>query len=351
MNAPLGIIEGYYGTPWSAEARHAVLSTVGHHDYRFYIYAPKADRFLRKRWREEHPAEMSEDLVRLSAHCRTARLEFGIGLSPYEIYLSFDEDAKNALARKLAWADAMGAQILAILFDDMRGDLPDLAQTQASIMHWIAERTRARHLILCPSYYSDDVGLDRYFGRRPERYLEELGRLLDPGIDLFWTGEEVCSREIGIGHLRRVAEQMRRKPLLWDNYPVNDGPRMSPFLHLRAFTGRPAAIGTEIAGHAVNPALQPQLSLIPMLTLTAAYRDVENYAYGHAFEEAACEVLGEQLARLVREDLIFFQDLGLDRLGKAHARLKERYCDIDHAAAREIVAWLDGTYRVSEMHD
>ena len=51
---------------------------------------------------------------------------FGVGLSPYEIYLGFDErSAKSALARKLAWLDDIGVTDLAILFDDMRGDLPD----------------------------------------------------------------------------------------------------------------------------------------------------------------------------------------------------------------------------------
>ena len=47
-------------------------------------------------------------------------------------------------------------------------------------------------------------------------------------------------RRISIAPL--IGEAMRRKPFLWDNYPVNDGPRMSQFLHLRAFTGRGAAI-------------------------------------------------------------------------------------------------------------
>ena len=80
----------------------------------------------------------------------------------------------------------------------------------------------------------------RVFGRRPDHYLEELGTRLDPSIDVFWTGEEVCARALGVGHLARVAGQLGRKPVLWDNYPVNDGKRMSQFLHLRAFTGRPA---------------------------------------------------------------------------------------------------------------
>ena len=51
-------------------------------------------------------------------------------------------------------------------------------------------------------------------------------------------------------------------------------PRMSQHLHLRAFTGRPAAIGQHLAAHGINPASQPVLSRIPALTLA------ESYAHG-----------------------------------------------------------------------
>lgn len=345
MSVDLGIIEGFYGEPWSFAAREHAVSFLKPHGYRFYYYAPKADAFLRKRWREPHPADLREGLTKFSTYCRVQGVRFGVGLSPYELYRNFDDTAKADLERKLTELDAIGIDDLAILFDDMRGDLPDLARTQIEIMHWIAGRTKARRLLMCPSYYTDDPMLDRIFGQRPENYLEDLGRGLDRAIDIFWTGEEVCSREYGVAHLARVAAQLGRKPFLWDNYPVNDGPRMSQFLHLRAFTGRPQAIAAALAGHAVNPALQPTLSLIPALTLAESYAPGAGYAYGAAFAKAAEQVLGDELGRKMREDLVFLQDVGLDRLEKSAGRLRKRYADFDHDGAREIIAWLDGKYR------
>ncbi|MEZ5741799.1 MAG: hypothetical protein R3E68_21770 [Burkholderiaceae bacterium] len=42
--------------------------------------------------------------------------------------------------------------------------------------------------------------------------------------------------------------------MLWDNYPVNDGQRMSQYLHLRAFTpDAPATLAPLLRGHAINP--------------------------------------------------------------------------------------------------
>lgn len=348
MTVELGIIEGYYGTPWSWDVRTETVSFLAPHGYGFYLYAPKADPFLRRRWQEDHPRDMADGLAKLAAHCRRTGVRFGVGLSPYEIYRDFNTEAKEALSRKLAFFDALGIDDLAILFDDMEGSQPDLAEAQAAIVDWVAHRSRASRIIMCPSYYTDDPVLDRLFGRRPEGYLRKLGELLDPAIGIFWTGEEVCSREFSPGHLARVTGELRRKPFLWDNYPVNDGPRMSPFLHLRGFTGRPASIAPHVAAHGVNPALQPVLSRIPALTLAESYRLGPDYQYGAAFETAATAVLGQDFAIRLRRDLLLFQDVGLDGLGESAARLRAKYAAIDHAGAREIVAWLDGAWRITE---
>jgi hypothetical protein len=139
---------------------------------------------------------------------------------------------------------------------------------------------------------------------------------------------------------------LRRKPFLWDNYPVNDGKRMSQFLHLRAFVGRPGSMATHVAAHAVNPALQPVLTRIPALTLAEGYSSGDGYEYFRAWTRAAAVVASPELAELMQKDISLFQDTGLDQLDiAASERLRARYRDINHPAAREIIAWLDGAYR------
>jgi hypothetical protein len=159
---------------------------------------------------------------------------------------------------------------------------------------------------------------------------------------VYWTGEEICSREYSPGHLGRVAEALRRKPTLWDNYPVNDGPLMSRRLHLRGFTGRPSAIASAVAGHAINPALQPQLSLIPAATLVASYREGASYGYMRAFKDAARALAGAELAAMLEDDLHALQDRGIEQLGEDRQRLRRRYAALDHPVAAEVVRWLDG---------
>jgi hyaluronoglucosaminidase len=343
----LGLIEGFFGPPWSWDERGWVVEFLGLRGYGFHIYAPKADAFLRRRWQEPHPVAEMEAMAGFSAACRAAGVRFGVGLSPFEAYLDFNAATRAALAAKLAWLDETGVDDLAILFDDMKGDVPDLARLQVEIVDFAAARTKASRIVVCPSYYSDDPVLDRVFGQRPPDYLRDLGRSLDPAIGIFWTGEEVCSREYSPGHLGDVAELLGRRPILWDNYPVNDGPRMSEHLHLRAFTGRPASLAREITAHAINPALQPVLGCIPALTLVESYRQGEGYRYGAAFATAAAEVGGAALAEALVRDLLTLQDGGRLKLGERAQAVRARYAAIDHAAAREVVRWIDGAYSTS----
>ena len=348
MNVELGLIEGYYGKPWSWQQRRDNVAFLSSHGYRFYLYAPKADPHLRRLWREDHPEDVASEISALAASCREHGMRFGVGLSPTRLQHGFDDSAREALDRKLAFLNDIGIDDLALLFDDMMGDVPDLAKRQIEVVEWAAARSRAARLFVCPSYYTDDPLLDKVFGARPAGYLEELGRALDPQIHMFWTGEEVCSREYSTGHIERVTEQLRRKPFLWDNYPVNDGERMSQYLHVRAFTGRPAALAALIAGHGVNPALQPVLTRIPALSLIESYQRGPDYEYGSAFLNAARQVTSDALARTLHEDVLVLQDIGLDRLGERAKVLRERYGNADHDVAREIIAWLDGEYRITD---
>lgn len=335
------MIEGYFGEPWSHADRLDVVARLAPLGFGFFHHAPKADAFLRRRWREPHPDAAAEELAALSAHCRRNGLRFGVGLSPYELYRDLTAAARADFLAKLRALDAIGLDDLAILFDDTRGDVPDLAAKEAEIVHEAMAATRATRVLMCPTYYSDDRMLDVVFGERPAGYLEDLGRRLDPRVGVYWTGEEICA-----GHLERVAGSLRRKPVLWDNYPVNDGPRMSRYLHLRAYTGRTGGIGDCVAAHAINPALQPHLTLIPAATLAIAYREGHGYCYMRAFRKAARELAGPALAAMLEEDLLRLQDLGIDHLAAERDRLRDRYRAVDHPMAAEVVRWLDGAYTV-----
>lgn len=348
MIPPLGIIEGHFGRRYSWPDRAHLMRTVAQAGYRFYHYAPKGDVFLRRRWHEPHPLDARDALASFGGECRDRAVRFGVALTPMDTPHPLDPETRATLVRRIRDLDAIGIDDLVILFDDLRGDGPALAERQADIVRLCADASRATAIYVCPTYYSHDPVLDRVFGTRPVGYLAELGRRLDPAVRVYWTGEEVVSPEISPAHLRGVAEELGRAVCLWDNYPANDGPRMSRFLHIRGFTGRPATLAPHIGGHAVNPAQQPHLSALPALTLAASYRLGGDYDYGRAFRVAARGLFGARLAHMLIDDLAFLQDAGLDRLGARRMELRTRYAALDEPAAREIVAWLDGAYLTTD---
>ena len=53
--AELGLIEGFFGRPWSWAERRDAVRFLRPHGYRFYLYAPKADAMLRRLWQQPWP--------------------------------------------------------------------------------------------------------------------------------------------------------------------------------------------------------------------------------------------------------------------------------------------------------
>ncbi len=175
----LGLIEGFFGKGWSWEARARYAQWLPRHGYGFYLYAPKEDGYLRKHWAEPWPREQLDHLRQLAQQCRDNGLAFGVGLSPMGAHHDYAHKRPALLEKVRLIEEALKPDILAVLFDDMKGDTPDLAHWQLTIAHDIAAHTGASRLIFCPSYYSTDPVLEKVFGAMPPHYLTDLGQGLD----------------------------------------------------------------------------------------------------------------------------------------------------------------------------
>jgi hyaluronoglucosaminidase len=335
-----GIIEGFFGRPWSWQTRQNYASFLKQNNYQYYIYAPKADRYLRRQWAEPWPDAEYANLQQLGQVYQQAQVAWGIGITPFEIHHNFDDQVfdgriRGLLNAKIRSINELQPNILAILFDDMRGDNVNIAQIQADVTHHIMEQSTASLFLMCPTYYSTDSVLDQVFGDRPTNYLETLGQLLDPVVQIFWTGEKVCSKNYSIDHLQTITAQLGRKPYIWDNYPVNDGAKLCKFLNLRPFGESATQMATWTAGQAINPMNQAYLSQIPLRALTA---DASWYA-------VISELCGETFAEYLVGDVAVFQDEGLDLLGaEKRGWLIDRYASFQTPYSDELVAWLNGEY-------
>jgi hyaluronoglucosaminidase len=147
-----GVIEGFFGRPWGWPERFGGAEFLRDNGFEFYIYAPKADAFLRRRWREPLPAEVVLHLSQLAGQCRKLGISFGIGLTPFEIYLNYDSHAQSLLRSKVRQINEIGADLLCILFDDMRGDIYGLADLQGRVILDVCSWSTAARFIACPTY-------------------------------------------------------------------------------------------------------------------------------------------------------------------------------------------------------
>lgn len=334
-----GVIEGFYGRSWPAQTRLAYADYLGAAGLNTYIYCPKGDPFLRKRWQEHWPDDEWQALLELSAVYRHKRLHFGVGLSPDELYRDYGQAQRAALRRKVERLSELSAPLIAILFDDMPGDLDSLAERQAEIVSDVCDWMPGVRVLACPTYYSYDPLLEKYFGQMPAGYWPELGRLLPPAVDVFWTGDKVCSTAIDVTHLESIMQQLGRPLILWDNYPVNDGGERCDFLFTTSLSGRQPDIRRCLTGHLCNPMNQGLLSL-PALSGLA-----ELYGREGLGEDALRRIFGPDTWALLTRDRQAFEEEGLRGLGEDRCReLAREYGRLPGTAAGEIAGWLRGEY-------
>jgi len=342
-NFSLGVVEAYYGRAWNAEDREACLSIYPDLGITNYIYAPKSDKRLRSEWELLWEKREFDQLTALFGKARASGLQAGVGLSPLGLVDIAETSNRSVLRAKIEQINELEGSWLGIFFDDMPSSGKSMAAIQLDIVEFIAELSNASRLIICPSYYTTDKLLESLFGERPAGYWKELGCNLPACVDFFWTGEKVCSTTYCRDNIEFIADQFKRPPVLWDNYPVNDGAKSSRFLNIRPFSHRPAWLQQYTAGHFANPMNQPYLSLLPLATLSSCYgaSDEQQKTCWDAIARRLSPDLSDKLWR----DSRVFQEQGLDALESTDWRREfAHYVCSQSVLAGEITDWLAGGY-------
>ncbi|MFY9356407.1 MAG: beta-N-acetylglucosaminidase domain-containing protein, partial [Defluviitoga tunisiensis] len=71
-----GIIEGFYGKPWSDENRIDIIRFCGKNKMNAYWYAPKDDPYHREKWREPYPSEEKKKIYDLIEEAKKNYVDF-----------------------------------------------------------------------------------------------------------------------------------------------------------------------------------------------------------------------------------------------------------------------------------
>lgn len=272
-----GSIEGFYGVPWSHDARLEQLVFYGKHKINQYIYTPKDDPLLRAKWRTLYEGTDLDELKELVETANANHVDFTFALSPgNDLCYSSDADY-NATASKFDQARNLGVSSFYIAFDDIPTDKFHCQSDQqkwnktgnvghTDNLQWLAD-SQAYYLNRIQKDYIITNGLKdletvptNYAGSAPDPYKEEFGTKLNKNISIQWTGEGVFSDQINDTSVQRAdTTYVTDKMFLWDNFPVNDGKRDRLFLN--PLTGRAANLYKYLLGFTSNPMEQPYASM------------------------------------------------------------------------------------------
>lgn len=212
-----GLVEGYYGNPYSKENRMGLFEMFGRQKMNVYIYGPKDDAYHKSKWREEYPAEMAAQITEYVNTAKANKVEFVWAIHPGEDIQWNDTDRAN-IVNKLKAMCKLGVRTFAVFWDDLWGDDGTHGDEQAELMNHIAKELKAEYpdvkpLIICPTQYNR--------GWANAVYLPALGNIMDNDINIMWTGNSVVDM-INKGDMEWINGQIKRKAYIWLNYPVSD---------------------------------------------------------------------------------------------------------------------------------
>lgn len=273
--ADRGVIEGFYGPPWSHRDRIDFFRFAGRVKLNTFIYAPKDDQHHRDRWRDPYPDAELGQLRELAAVASANQVRFIYALAP-ALTMHFSDEVDHAgLGDKAEQLWNVGVRSFALLFDDVPAELTDttdvavfghdadaLGRAHGMCATRFAQLLRARlgitePLLVCPTDYA---------GCSPSPYRAGLAKALPADAVIMWTGSDIVVGDISRSDIDDAASSYQRNIMLWDNFPVNDFDRTRLFLG--PLTGRTTNLaGARLSGIAANPMIEAAPSQLALATI------------------------------------------------------------------------------------
>ena len=257
-----GVVEGFYGTPWSFEDRLRQLDFYGQNKLNTYIYGPKDDPYHSSpHWREPYPEDEADKIRQLAIASLKNRVDFVWAIHPGKDIQWTDSD-RNALLNKFENMYQLGVRSFAVFFDDISGVGTD-PQKQVELLNYlddqfISKKGNVTPLIMCPTEYN------KSWSNLEKGYLKTLGNTLNPTIHIMWTGDRVIA-EITEGSVHWINKQINRPAFIWWNFPVSDYVR--DHLLMGRVYGNDTTIGDKVSGFVTNPMERAEASKIAVFSV------------------------------------------------------------------------------------
>ena len=280
-----GVVEGFYGTPWSHEVRISLIDFYGQNKMNTYLYGPKDDPYHScPNWRLPYPEDEARNIGELVKACERNRVDFVWAIHPGQDIKWNEEDYGNLLNKFNLMYD-LGVRSFAIFFDDISGEGTNPTR-QAELLNrlnseFVKVKGDVRPLIVCPTDYSR-----LWANPGPNGNLSIYGKILDPSIEIFWTGDYVCS-DLTEETMEWVNTRIKRPAFYWWNFPVTDYARHI-IMQGPAYGLDKSLTGDDLCGIVSNPMEHGEASKIALYGVAdyswniAGYNPLDNWERGLA---------------------------------------------------------------------
>ncbi len=332
-----GIVEGYYGAPWSFEARCSIFRFMGRNKMNTYIYAPKDDPYHHgKGCYEPYPALKAAELKDLIKYARQNHVRFVWAIHPANTVRWNEDGGKrqlDALCTKLKQMYDLGVRDFGVLVDDSSGEIGK-AERQVQLTNYILENFIRKHpdvnqtLIMCPTGYNRSW--------TNEKFLTTLGSGLDKSIPVMWTGDTVV-HDITYSGQQWVNKHVQRPTFIWWNWPCND------FKRSRLSLGRTYGLDThpdmknQMSGFVANPMEHAEASKVGLFGVANYTWNIDDFESTTTWEEGM-----RRLYPRHREAMRVFCAHNSYLLPNGHGYFREESVEIADVAKRFITALDEG---------
>jgi hyaluronoglucosaminidase len=282
-----GVVEGFYGTPWTHADRLSQFVFYGRHKMDTYVYGPKDDPFHSSpNWRKPYPDKDAARIRELVTSARANKVDFVWAIHPGKDikWTPADYDAVKA---KFESMYSLGVRSFAVFFDDIGGDGAK-PEKQAELLNrldreFVQMKPDVTPLVMCPTEYNKSWSDPKKGG-----YLDILGEKLAPSVRVMWTGDRVVA-DIDKGAMEYINTRLRRKAFVWWNFPVSDYVRNH--LLMGPAYGNTADAAPLMSGFVANPMERAEASKVALYGVAGYAWNPASYDAESAWSAAMKEVL------------------------------------------------------------
>lgn len=292
-----GVIEGYYGNPWSWNDRIANLEFGGQFKDNIFVFAPKDDPYHNKQWRDLYPEDQLQEIARVSKAGNENKNRFVWMIHPFMnnpiTRKTIDQDTE-ILIEKFEQLYGAGVRQFGVLADDI--NLNNIASSRSeayqvvidvmkSLSDWAISKGDVYDLLFCPTSYTLSWNWNAY-------ELNAYDQNFPDNVQFFFTGSSTMStinkRDVDTFKTRQTNPgQVRRDPLFWLNWSVNDIDNGRGYR--RVYLSHAEMLNNDvdnIVGAVTNPMEHAHLSQHSIFTLANYGWNIQDFDADQTWEDS-----------------------------------------------------------------